>query len=1085
MPSTNRPSTAAGGLGAARPAVPASADYRDSLGVLVLLSLCFALSGMAALIYQTAWTRQFAIVFGTSELAVATVLAAYMGGLALGAAFVERWLPRVERPVLTYAVLELGIAISAVLLVPAFLWLSQTLLVSFFGGQPAPPSSEQVGTSLFYLLSALLALFLPTTMMGATLPLLARHAVHNDGQIGRRIGLLYAINTAGAVAGALVTAFVLLPNVGLRLTIWIAAALNAAVFLLAAILARSAGATHTTAASAARVRFKFAAPPDTVWVLPLMFLAGAVAFFQEVLWNRMLGHVLGSSIYAFGVMVASFLAGIALGGAAGAGIARTRERAAWGLGLALILAAACAAVAYSLLERVMPTTAGLMQNVVQFAGMSVPKNVFFAASLLLPLTFCIGMTYPLAVRVLATRPEDAAAASARVYAWNTFGAIVGSLVAGFVLIPALRYEGAIRAAVIASAALGLIALWLLIRPRPVWVAGIATLAAMAGAALFSPRIPDKLLVTSPLNVDRSGRMLYYDIGKSASVVLLHQDGGLALRTNGLPEALMETPGSLPRFSGEFWLSPITAIARPDARSMLVVGYGGGVVVEGVPPSFRDIDVIEIEPLVLEANRATRQLRKRDPLTDTRLNLMTNDARGALSLTAKRYDAIVSQPSHPWTAGASHLYTREFMMLARERMSDAGVFIQWMNVAFLDEKLLRSLTATMLDVFGELRVYRPDPSTLVFVASRQPFDIEARIASTGQPLNRAPFHYARFGINGLEDLVAALVLDTASARELASGAALITDDNNRMATSSVYELGRGMNPDMAGRILAAYDPLQRRDSFVYQLLGGMLSYDYIARRMAIFVALDASLVDRMERMGAILGATPQGEYVRALALSLRGKQSAGIQALRDAARAFPDSDMLRFEAIRPFLGALSAQRASPEIAAEAQALSGSAATVVRGAQLAVAGKWAELAALDGELARARWTDPWILEAIQLRADWRSRVTTPERKRALGDEAIALLDRLILVSPSLGLYGLRARCGITAERPEVVIESAWSYGRGAIATAAVLQPAQRAEARTNIEGILRLLVDVEQKPGVDQARLSEIRAGLQKGLQSLGS
>jgi spermidine synthase len=203
---------------------------------LALLCACFALSGIAALIYQTAWTRQFAIVFGTSELAVATVLAAYMGGLALGALLAERFLPRVTRPVFTYALLELGIALGAIFAVPFLLWLADVALQAMFGGQPSPPSSDRAATTLFYLLSAFVALALPTTLMGATLPLLARYAVAEEQQIGRRIGLLYAMNTAGAVIGALLTAFALLPELGLTHTIWFAATLNGIVFLLAATL---------------------------------------------------------------------------------------------------------------------------------------------------------------------------------------------------------------------------------------------------------------------------------------------------------------------------------------------------------------------------------------------------------------------------------------------------------------------------------------------------------------------------------------------------------------------------------------------------------------------------------------------------------------------------------------------------------------------------------------------------------------------------------------------------------------------------------------------------------------------------------
>src|SRR6478735_3462907 len=162
----------------------ATVNHERASGASVLLLYgCFLLSGIAALIYQTAWTRQFAIVFGTSELAVATVLAAYMGGLALGAALAERYLTRVVRPVLMYGLLELGIAASAVFLVPALLWLANIGLQSWFGNQPTPPDSDHAGTTLFYLLSAFASLALPTTLMGATLPVLARYAVAEEAQV--------------------------------------------------------------------------------------------------------------------------------------------------------------------------------------------------------------------------------------------------------------------------------------------------------------------------------------------------------------------------------------------------------------------------------------------------------------------------------------------------------------------------------------------------------------------------------------------------------------------------------------------------------------------------------------------------------------------------------------------------------------------------------------------------------------------------------------------------------------------------------------------------------------------------------------
>ena len=224
-----------------------------------LLLLCFFLSGLAALIYETAWTREFAFVFGTSELAVATVLAAYMGGLAAGAALAGRYAERVARPVLVYGLLELGIALAA-LAVPFGIAASRWLYVLLFAGSDRLPEADGLATALFYLVCSFAILLVPTGMMGATLPLLARYAVREDRQLGRRIGALYAVNTTGAIAGTLLAAFALLPSIGLRATIAAAAGVNAMVFLAAWALAQQAPPPASAAPRAPRSRRRQVAP---------------------------------------------------------------------------------------------------------------------------------------------------------------------------------------------------------------------------------------------------------------------------------------------------------------------------------------------------------------------------------------------------------------------------------------------------------------------------------------------------------------------------------------------------------------------------------------------------------------------------------------------------------------------------------------------------------------------------------------------------------------------------------------------------------------------------------------------------------
>ena len=987
-----------------------------------MLAFCFLLSGFAALVYQTAWTRQFALVFGTSELAVATVLAAYMGGLALGAWLVERWLARIGRPVLAYAGLELGIGASAVALVPALLALSEWLLRALFGDQPSPPDGDFASTSLFYLLSAFVALSVPTVLMGATLPLLARHAVRDDSHISQRIGFLYAMNTAGAVGGALATAFWLLPAFGLSWSVRVAALVNVLVFGLALLIARRAEAPppeREVPPSAPREPIA----PETVWILPLMLASGAISFFHEVLWTRMLSHVLGSSIHAFGVMVASFLAGIAIGGAVGSRVAPTRKRAHQLFAIAQLGCAVSAACAFLFMDRLMPSAHGLA------------ATAAFGALMLLPLTFFIGTTFPLAVRILADGAQDAASASARVYAWNTVGAIIGSLAAGFVLIPWLRFEGSIQLAVIASCAVAVAGTWLVARWTPLAFGVLAV--GVAVCLLFMPPAPDSLLRRSPLDIATDGDVAYYDVGRSASVVVLKQDGGLVLRTNGLPEAMMETRGMSPRFSGEFWLAPLAVIARPKAESMLVVGYGGGVVVDAVPPTVHQIDVIELEPKVIAANRATASLRKRDPLLDPRLVLISNDARGALNLTRRRYDAIVSQPSHPWTAGASHLYTLEFMRQVREHLNDDGVFVQWMNVTFLDEPLLRSLTATLVEAFGEVRLYRPDPDTLVFLASAKPLNVEADLIASGHPLSDAPVHYSRHGINNAEDIVAALAVDADGARALATGAPLITDDKNRMATASFYDSGRGLAPQSLSQILAAYDPLQKPGSWVFRNFRDRLSFPYIARRMTIYASVDSSIRDRVSAMNRALA---EGGSVVDTAL--------------------PDT--------------------SHEAASDA------ASTIAHATELANTRDWKAVSELDTALAGIAWTDSAKARATQLRAEWRTHVISPAPRRQAGEECVSIVDDAIVVQPTLALYSQRARCGLIAGRNDVVIESLWNLGNSTYYNARGKPADQRETARRNLQTLIVALeknLPVAQSTAFDGARRDEVALKLRAHIARL--
>ena len=278
---------------------------------------------------------------------------------------------------------------------------------------------------------------------------------------------------------------------------------------------------------------------------------------------------------------------------------------------------------------------------------------------------------------------------------------------------------------------------------------------------YRPAIPEAILRSSPIYAQPEGEIRFYEVGRSATVIVIEKDGWFNLRTNGLPEASTSLKGAPPDLHNQLMLGTLPVLARPHIESMLIVGLGAGAALEGVPASVRSVDVAELEPEVVNANRMISTERVLDPLKDPRVNVIINDARTAMALTSKRYDAIVSQPSHPWTAGASHLYTREYMSLARARLADDGVYLQWMNSQFVDEFLLRSLCATMLDVFQNVRIYQWSNEVLFFLGSDSPLDVEQGIAETGRQLSDDPLGYLEKGVGSVEDVVAALAMDHAN------------------------------------------------------------------------------------------------------------------------------------------------------------------------------------------------------------------------------------------------------------------------------------------------------------------------------------
>jgi len=975
---------------------------RSPSTVFVAVNLCFFLSGFAALLYQMAWMRQLSTVFGTSELAVATVLAAYMAGLALGASIAARVVDRVRRPILVYGLLEASIAISAIA-VPLLLQLAAVAYALMFGGLQQPPDATGPGQSVFYLVVTFMVLVVPTACMGATLPMLTRYAVHKDEDVGPRVGLLYSINTVGAIAGTLTAAFLLLPVLGLWGTIIVGAVINLGVFGLAALLAKN---TDIEKLRSGKSRSSFSWSLET-WILPVMFLSGVATFSYEVLWTRLLSHILGGSVIAFATMLASFLSGIAIGSAVASRLARTRAIAQAGFVISQLGIAVTSVAIYLALDRYIPQQAGLL------------GNTTIAIALLLPATLFIGATFPLAVRILSRDGSDASISSARVYSWNTVGAIIGAVVAGFVLIPVLKYEGVIKLAVACNLSLAF-AVAILVPPRRItYVIGSATtlLVLMVG---FSPQPPEALMRVSPINDFRTGDIRYYGVGRSATVLMLERDGYLYLRSNGLSEAAIDLKGAPPSRHSQRLLAALPALARPDAVSMLIVGFGGGVVAEEIPASMTEIDIVELEPKVMEANRSVSNDRSIDPLLDPRIKLVINDARNALRLSEKRYDAIVSQPSHPWTAGASHLYTREFMQLVRSRLTSEGIFLQWMNTQFVSEPLLKSLVATILDVFPHVRAYHFDENVLFFLASDSEIEPEANILATGEPLKSHSEAFKRKGIGSVHDLVAALAWDGNGLKRLATDARLITDNDNRMAMQSMIAFeDKALTPTRLQELILQYGSLFDPDSAIHQELAPEIDFVYVMDRLELMNAriLSASLPATLVASGH-----PNSLLLEAKILQMSGRGPDADELLLAALASKPANSIAAYMLLKgrtkTFLDDSLPDHMRPYVVN----LTEVAYAVIESMAYAERRDLSRARKNDDLLAQAKPSDQWYLNAAKLRADWRISAAGRGESSGFALEALSIIDQVIALRQDINFYGMRMAAAFLADDYDAVVETA---------------------------------------------------------------
>ncbi|MGA2769751.1 MAG: fused MFS/spermidine synthase [Bryobacteraceae bacterium] len=671
-------------------------DAGASRRFLPLLLLLFAGSGCSALIYEIVWYQLLQLVIGSTAVSLAVLLATFMGGLCLG----SMALPRIRsvrrrHPLRVYALVEMGIGICGILVLFGMPLVDRVYVAAVGHGLPA---------MLLRAVVAAACLLPPTVLMGASLPAASRWLETTPEGVSW-MGLLYGGNTAGAVFGCLLAGFYLLRVHDMATATLVAAAINGAVALIgfgmAARTPRQAGAAEPAATPAAE------AAPRSGAVYLTIALSGACALGAEVVWTRLLGLLLGATVYTFSIILAVFLTGLGIGSGVAAalvrGIARPRMALGW---CQLLLAGAVAWTAYMLANSLPYWPINPLLSTSPWFTFQI--DLARSTWAILPAALLWGASFPLALAAVASRGRDAGRMVGGIYAANTAGAIVGALAFSMLLIPAVGTQGCERVLILLSVVSALFALALPLRPK----AGVLLLAAATvGAILLAmsvSKVPSMLIAYGrriTLSANRS-QILYAGEGMNASIAISRwDDGAVQFHVSGKVEASTEPYDMrLQRMLGH-----MPALLHSKPRSVLVVGFGAGVTAGSfvLHPEVQRIVICEMERMIPPV--ATRYFGRENNnvLNDPRVEMVYDDARHYVLTTREKFDVITSDPIHPWVKGSATLYSKEYFELVKRHLNPGGIVTQWVPLYETDLSTVKSELATFFDVFPDGTIWGND------------------------------------------------------------------------------------------------------------------------------------------------------------------------------------------------------------------------------------------------------------------------------------------------------------------------------------------------------------------------------------------
>lgn len=776
---------------------------------LFLIYIMFFLSGASALIYQVSWVRGLSLIFGGSHLAVTVVLSTFMAGLALGGYMIGRYSERIRNPLRLYGFLELGIASSAILFI-ILTGLYPSIYKAIAGGREE--------SKLFLLgvriLFSFLALIVPTTFMGGTLPVLTRFVSRQPEDVRGYLSFLYSFNTFGAIAGAFLAGFIFLPNMPLSKTLYIAISTNILIGVLSLLIDKKWPIRDL---SREKEGFVLSIEDKDIFYSRLILIgigiSGFCALGYEVLWTRVLTMVVGASVYSFTTMLVAFLSGIALGSGAFGVIPKFIRIKGFGLkgsfssfGIVQVLIG-LAALIVTIYMRNLPVHSIKLQRF--FGGMDVFEmrqwaNLLLAFLYMIVPAFFMGVAFPMAGRMYANLKGRIGAAVGDVLAFNTIGAILGAAISGFLLIYLFGIERGLQILILINIGLGLFVLLSLSERRRIGLLSPIIISGFILYLIFNPhsfrlwdskyfaifranqpeafRTPE-MIKEAKENTD----VLYFKEGIEATVSSIKVKGGhQAFLTNGRVEA-SDHQGDL---QVQYTLGHLPMLLNKNPEDVLVIGLGSGVTLgaTSVHPEARSITLVELAPEVLGIARTFSKY-NHDVLNNPKIKIIFNDGRNHLLTTKKRYDVITADPIHPWFRGAGYLYTKEYFDLASKHLKKGGIMCQWLPIYELSIKDLRSIVKTFRQVFKYTMLWLIHYDS-VMIGSNEPifideYELERRLSN---PIIRSDLEMVKMG--SAWDLLSYFGMADKKMEEFSKGGIINTDDNLYLEFSAPLSIGKG-------------------------------------------------------------------------------------------------------------------------------------------------------------------------------------------------------------------------------------------------------------------------------------------------------